>query len=87
MTKRVAVLTPRELIMEIVKAMVDHPEKVVCREIQGTHTCILELDVAKRDIGKVIGRKGIHAEALRRILHAASGRLKMRYTLELNEDR
>ena len=46
-----------------------------------------ELEVAKEDIGKVIGRKGIHADAIRRIVHAAGGKHKMRYVLEIIEER
>ena len=81
------VLTVRDLVVEIVKALVDFPDNVVCREVQGTHSCVLELEVAKEDIGKVIGRKGIHADAIRRIIHAAGGKQKMRYVLEIIEDR
>lgn len=87
MDAEVEVLSVRELVEAIVRAMVDHPEKVVCREVQGTHSCVLELEVAKEDIGKVIGRKGIHADAIRRIVHAAGGKQKMRYLLEIIEDR
>ena len=81
------VMEIRELVEAIVKALVDHPDAVVCREVQGTHSCVLELEVAKEDIGKVIGRKGIHADAIRRIVHAAGGKRKMRYVLEIIEDR
>ena len=81
------VMEIRELVEAIVRALVDHPEQVVCREVQGTHSCVLELEVAKDDIGKVIGRKGIHADAIRRIVHAAGGKQKMRYVLEIIEDR
>ena len=81
------VMEIRELVEAIVRALVDSPEAVVCREVQGTHSCVLELEVAKEDIGKVIGRKGIHADAIRRIVHAAGGKRKMRYVLEIIEDR
>lgn len=81
------VMEIRDLVVAIVRALVDHPEQVVCREVQGTHSCVLELEVAKDDIGKVIGRKGIHADAIRRIVHAAGGKQKMRYVLEIIEDR
>lgn len=76
----------KDLVEAIVKAMVDHPEQVVCREVLGTHSSVLELEVAKEDIGKVIGRKGIHADAIRRIVHAAGGKKKMRYVLEIIEE-
>ena len=81
------VLEARELVVEIVRALVDQPEKVVCREVKGKHSCVLELEVAKEDVGKVIGRKGIHADAIRRIVHAVGGKQKMRYILEIIEDR
>ena len=81
------VMEVKDLVEAIVKSMVDQPEKVICREVQGTHSCVLELEVAKEDIGKVIGRKGIHADAIRRIGHAAGGKRKMRYVLEIIEDR
>ena len=80
------VMEMRDLVEAIVKAMVDHPEQVICREVVGTHSCVLELEVAKEDIGKVIGRKGIHADAIRRIVHAAGGKKKMRYVLEIIEE-
>lgn len=85
--EQVKVLSVRELVEEIVKALVDHPEQVLCSEVQGTHSCVLELEVAKDDIGKVIGRKGIHADAIRRIMHAAGGKQRMRYVLEIIEER
>ncbi|MFT5583457.1 MAG: putative RNA-binding protein YlqC (UPF0109 family) [Cognaticolwellia sp.] len=83
----VEVLGIRELVEAIVRAMVDHPDQVVVNEVQGAHSSVLELEVAKEDIGKVIGRKGIHADAIRRIVHAAGGKAKMRYVLEIVEDR
>ena len=85
--EQVKVLSVRELVEEIVKALVDHPEQVLCSEVQGTHSCVLELEVAKDDIGKVIGRKGIHADAIRRIMHAPGGKQRMRYVLEIIEER
>ena len=87
MEEQVRVLEARELVEEIVRALVDQPEKVVCREVVGQHSCVLELEVAREDVGKVIGRKGIHADAIRRIVHALGGKKKMRYVLEIIEDR
>ena len=81
------VLSVRELVEEIVRAIVDYPEQVLCREVQGTHSCVLELEVAPQDVGKVIGRKGVHADAIRRLVHAAGGKRKMRYVLEIIEER
>lgn len=77
----------RVLVELIVKAIVDFPEKVHCHEVEGTHSCVLELEVAKEDVGKVIGKKGIHADAIRRIVHAIGGKKKKRYVLEILEDR
>ena len=62
-------------------------EAVVSSEIEGTQACVLELVVAPEDVGKVIGKKGIHADAIRRIVHAVGGKNKKRYVLEILEDR
>ncbi len=75
------------LIEQIVRALVDHPEQVKVHEIEGTHSVVLELSVAPDDVGKVIGKKGIHADAIRRLVHAIGGKTKKRYVLEILEDR
>ncbi|MBM4364979.1 MAG: KH domain-containing protein [Deltaproteobacteria bacterium] len=75
------------LIEQIVRALVDHPEQVKVTEIEGTHSVVLELSVAPDDVGKVIGKKGIHADAIRRLVHAIGGKTKKRYVLEILEDR
>jgi len=75
----------KHLITEIVKALVDQPEHVMVTEIEGAHTNVLELSVAKSDMGKVIGKKGHTAQALRTILSAASGKTRKRYILEIVE--
>ncbi len=77
----------RELVELIVKALVDYPEQVKCYEVEGTHSCVLELEVAKEDVGKVIGKRGIHADAIRRLVNAVGGKNKKRYVLEILEDR
>jgi hypothetical protein len=77
----------RELVEEIVKALVDRPDEVVCTEVEGTHSCVLELKVARSDVGKVIGKKGVHADAIRRLVHAIGGKQKKRFVLEIIEDR
>ena len=77
----------RELVEEIVKALVDHPEDVVVTEVTGAHSSVLELKVAPEDVGKVIGKKGVHADAIRRIVNAMGGKEKKRYVLEILEDR
>lgn len=73
------------LVEAIVKALVDHPDQVVLHEVEGSHSCVLELSVAPDDVGKVIGKKGIHADAIRRIVHAVGGKNKKRYVLEILE--
>lgn len=77
----------RELVETIVRALVDYPDQVKCHEVEGSHSCVLELEVAKEDVGKVIGKKGIHADAIRRIVHAVGGKKRKRYVLEIIEDR
>jgi predicted RNA-binding protein YlqC (UPF0109 family) len=76
----------KAVIAAIVRALVDHPDEVVVTEIEGTQSCVLELKVAAADVGKVIGRKGIHADALRRIVHAIGGKHRRRYVLEILEE-
>ena len=75
----------KDLIREIVQALVDHPEEVTVSEVEGDHALILELKVAKTDFGKVIGRHGRTAQAMRTILNAASGKRKKRIVLEILE--
>lgn len=73
------------LIEQIVRALVDHPERVHVTQIDGTHSVVLELAVAPEDVGKVIGKKGVHADAIRRLVHAIGGKTKKRYVLEILE--
>lgn len=75
----------KEIIQTIAEALVDQPELVFVTEIDGTNTSILELKVAKSDIGKVIGRQGRTAGALRTILSAVSAKEKKRAMLEIVE--
>jgi hypothetical protein len=75
----------KEFLIEIVQAVVDNPEQVQVNEIEATHTTVLELRVAKEDIGKVIGKKGRTANAIRTLLNAASGKTRKRYMLEIVE--
>jgi len=76
----------KELVETIVRALVDRPEEVEVTEVQGQHSCVIELKVAREDIGKVIGKRGVHAQALRTIITAAGGKKKKRYVLEIVED-
>ena len=73
----------KELIEKIAKALVDKPDEVEVKEIKGEYTSVLELKVAKEDVGKIIGKEGNHARALRTILAAASGKQNKKYTLEI----
>lgn len=75
----------RELIIHVVKALVDHPEAVDVREVQGEKTTVIELKVAQEDLGKVIGKQGRTARALRTILNAAGTKLGKRCVLEIIE--
>ncbi|MEE8540592.1 MAG: KH domain-containing protein [Desulfobacterales bacterium] len=75
----------KDLIEYVIKALVDHPEQVELIETKGQQITILELKVAKEDMGKVIGRHGQTARAIRTILSAASAKLKTRTLLELIE--
>jgi uncharacterized protein len=76
----------RDIIKKIVKAIVDSPDDVNISEIDGGRTTIIELKVAKDDIGKVIGKKGRTISAIRTLLASAGGKEKIRYVLELLED-
>ena len=73
----------KELIAYIAKALVDKPEEVVVTEIEGEQTSVIELKVAKEDLGKVIGKQGQNAKAIRTILNAASARDRRRSVLEI----
>jgi hypothetical protein len=75
----------KELINYIAKALVDKPEEVEVSEIEGNQTSVLELKVAKEDLGKVIGKQGRTARAMRTILSAASAKVKKRTVLEIVE--
>lgn len=75
----------KELIEAMVRELVDEPELVTVTQVNGTQSAVLEVRVAKTDIGKVIGRKGRTAQALRTILQAASGSRKLRTSLEIIE--
>ncbi len=75
----------KELVEMIAKALVDHPEEVVVRPIEGEQSTVLELRVAADDLGKVIGKQGRTARSIRIILGAAGMKLKRRFTLEILE--
>jgi predicted RNA-binding protein YlqC (UPF0109 family) len=75
----------KELISYIAKALVDHPEAVEVSEVAGEQTSVIELKVAKDDLGKVIGKQGRTARAMRTILSAASTKVRKRSMLEIIE--
>jgi hypothetical protein len=75
----------KELIERIAKALVDRPEEVQVSEVAGENTIAVELRVDKEDLGKVIGRKGRTAIAMRTILNAAGTKMGKRYVLEILE--
>ena len=75
----------KDLIAYIAKALVDKEEEVVVTEIEGQQTSVIELKVAKEDLGKVIGKHGRTALAMRTILSAASTKIKKRSVLEIIE--
>ena len=75
----------KDLIKLIAQKMVDNPEQVSVTEVVGDTTIILELRVAKEDIGKIIGKRGRNVEAIRIILSAASKKLKKSAVLEVME--
>jgi predicted RNA-binding protein YlqC (UPF0109 family) len=75
----------KELIEYIAKALVDHPDQVKVAEIMGEKTSVIELAVAKEDLGKVIGKQGRTAKAIRTLLTAASTKLRKRSVLEIVE--
>jgi uncharacterized protein len=75
----------KELIEYIAKALVDHPDQVKVSEIEGEKTSVIELVVAKEDLGKVIGKQGRTAKSIRVILGAVSAKLKKHSVLEIIE--
>lgn len=75
----------KDLIAYIAKALVDNPEAVEVSEVMGEQTSVIELRVAKEDLGKVIGKEGRTAKAIRVILGATSAKLKKHYVLEILE--
>ena len=75
----------QELIEIIAKALVDFPDQVVVNVVEGQQTTVLELRVAPADLGKVIGKQGRTARAVRTILGAAGMKLRKRFVLEILE--
>ena len=76
----------KDVIEQIIRAIVDHPEEVVVKGFAGAQSYILEVTVSKADLGQLIGRRGATASAIRTLLAAASGKHDRRYILEIVED-
>ena len=76
----------QELVTYVAKSLVDKPEEVSVRELEGDQTAVIELRVAKDDLGKIIGRQGRTIRALRTVVMAASSHSKKRVSVELLED-
>ena len=74
-----------DLLMAIVKKMVDNPDQVNVREQHGEGTAVLVLSVAKQDMGAIIGKKGRNITAIRTIMNAAAAKLHKRIIVELKE--
>jgi predicted RNA-binding protein YlqC (UPF0109 family) len=75
----------KKLVETMARALVDQPDSVEVTEVEGEQTTVIELKVAKEDLGKVIGREGRTARSLRTILSAASTKLRKRSVLEIIE--
>jgi predicted RNA-binding protein YlqC (UPF0109 family) len=75
----------KELLEEIARALVDNPEDVQVTEVEGEQTTVLELRVKEEDLGKVIGRQGRTARAIRTLLSAAGMKIHKRFVLEILE--
>ena len=76
----------KELVEAIARALVDHPEAVEVKAVEGSQVTVLELRGHPEDLGKVIGRQGRTAKAIRTLLGAGGMKLRKRYTLEILED-
>ena len=75
----------KEVVETIAKALVDHPDEVAVSELDGDGATVLELRVASQDLGKVIGKQGRTARAMRTLLRAAGMKLRRRFVLEILE--
>ena len=73
----------KDLVGYIASALVDNPDEVAIEEVVGNQATVLELKVAKEDLGKIIGKKGRTAQAIRTILNASSAKIKKRTILEI----
>jgi predicted RNA-binding protein YlqC (UPF0109 family) len=77
----------KELVLFLAKQLVNHPDAVEVKETQADTTSVLELRVAKEDIGRVIGKQGRTAKSIRTILNAVASRTNRKVVLEIIEDK
>lgn len=75
----------KQLLEEIIKALVDHPDTVSVRAVEAERITVFEVRVARTDLGEVIGRGGTTAHAIRTILHASGRKLHRRFRMEILE--
>ncbi|MEN6441036.1 MAG: KH domain-containing protein [Syntrophobacter sp.] len=75
----------KELVEFIARSLAEHPEQVVVKEVCGQQISVIELRAAKEDLGKIIGKEGRNAHAIRTIVNAAATKLKKRAVLEILE--
>ncbi len=86
LTSNVSTGSMKELIEFVAKTLVDQSDKVEINEIVGTQTNVLELKVAKEDVGKIIGKSGRTADAIRTILNCGAAKLNKRYILHIIDE-
>jgi predicted RNA-binding protein YlqC (UPF0109 family) len=77
----------KDLVQYLAKSLVDNPDAVEVRETQGETASVLELRVAKQDLGRIIGKQGRTAKSIRTILNAAASRVNRKVVLEIVEER
>ncbi len=77
----------KELVLYLAKALVNHPDEVEVKEIQGETAAILELRVAKDDLGRIIGKQGRTAKSIRTLLNAIASRTNRKIVLEIVEEK
>ena len=75
----------KDLLLAMVKQMVDAPDQVIVKEVDGASTTVLELSVAKSDLGMVIGRKGNNINAIRTLMSASGAKQRKKVLIELME--
>lgn len=77
----------KELLQFVAQALVNHPEQVEVKETQGDNASVLELKVAKEDLGRIIGKQGRTAKSIRTILNAAASRTNRKVVLDIIEEK